>query len=47
MDQDSDMHSCMINEDSVCLEVLSSDSGKFFKMQRWNLQHFVFTSEKI
>ena len=31
MDQDSELHSCMIHKDSICLEILSSDSEKFFK----------------
>lgn len=29
--------SCMINEDSVCLQILSSDSENFFKRQKTGL----------
>lgn len=37
MDQDSELHSCMIHKNSVCLEMLSSDSEKFFKKQKAGL----------
>lgn len=37
MDWDYDKDSCMINKDSVCLEILNSDSENFFKKWKTGL----------